>query len=302
MNVPGVRVLATEVLAVRVDDAAAVVASWARDGGGRAVCAANVHMVMEALDHPDFAATLAVADLVVCDGRPLVWVCRLQGAADARQTRGMDLMLETCRLAARYGLRVGLYGGESGVCDDVVRRLEHEFQDLDIAFRWSPPFRPLTAEEDDAVVASVVSSGVQVLFVGLGCPKQERWMLAHRDRLPCVTLGVGGAFDMLAGRVRVAPPWARRIGAEWLYRLASEPHRLWRRYARYNARFGLLALRQVLNVRIARWSRPRQGDLEPGGVYRAQSNGNGHGETAGSGARLESERGPSGRRWPATPS
>ena len=250
MNASGEHVLTTEVLPVGVDEAAAVVVAWAEDGVGRAVCAANVHMVMEAWDDPSFAEALASADLVVCDGRPLVWACRLQGVSDALQTRGMDLMVRTCRLAARRGLRVGLYGGEPELREEVERRLTRLWPDLEIAYSWSPPFRALLPEEDAAAVDAIVSAGVQILLVSLGCPKQERWMIAHRDRLPCVALGVGGAFGMLAGTVRVAPHWVQRLGLEWLYRLAAEPQRLWRRYARHNGRFVVLALRQALDLRL----------------------------------------------------
>jgi N-acetylglucosaminyldiphosphoundecaprenol N-acetyl-beta-D-mannosaminyltransferase len=201
-------------------------------------------MVMEAWDDPSFAATLASADLVICDGRPLVWSCRLQGVRDARQTRGLDLMLAVCRLAARRGLRVGLYGGEAAVTDEVRRRLVDRFPDLNVCYSWSPPFRPLTEQEDADVVGVIAAAGVQILFVVLGCPKQERWMAEHRGRLACVMLGVGAAFDMVAGEVGVAPAWMQRVGLEWVFRLAQEPRRLWRRYTRHNSRFVILALLQ----------------------------------------------------------
>jgi N-acetylglucosaminyldiphosphoundecaprenol N-acetyl-beta-D-mannosaminyltransferase len=250
VNASGEHVLTTRVLPVDVDEASAVVAAWAGEGAGRAVCAANVHMVMEAWDDPAFAEALASADLVVCDGRPLVWSCRLQGVNDARQTRGMDLMIEVCRLAARRGLRVGLYGAEPQLREAVGRRLSRLSPGLEIAYSWSPPFRALSPEEDDAVVDAIVSAGVQILLVSLGCPKQEWWMIAHRDRLPCVAMGVGGAFGMLGGTVRVAPRWVQRLGLEWLYRLTAEPRRLWRRYSRHNGRFAVLALGQALDLRL----------------------------------------------------
>jgi N-acetylglucosaminyldiphosphoundecaprenol N-acetyl-beta-D-mannosaminyltransferase len=235
-------ILTTPVLPIGVDEASSVVAAWAADGGGRVVCAANVHMVMEAWDDPSFAATLAGADLVVCDGRPLVWSCRLHGVRDARQTRGLDLMLAVCRLAARRGLKVGLYGGEPAVAEEVRRRLVARFSSLDVCFLWSPPFRPLTEQEDADAVEAIAAAGVQILLVALGCPKQERWMVERRQRLECVMLGVGAAFDMVAGTIGVAPPWMQRAGLEWVFRLAHEPRRLWRRYAIHNSRFIVLAL------------------------------------------------------------
>jgi N-acetylglucosaminyldiphosphoundecaprenol N-acetyl-beta-D-mannosaminyltransferase len=243
-----ITVLTTRVLPIGVEEAASVVAAWAADGTGRVVCAANVHMVMEAWDDPSFAATLAGADLLVCDGRPLVWSCRLQGVRDARQTRGLDLMLAVCRLAARRGLNVGLYGGEAATADEVRRRLVARFPGLNVCYCWSPPFRPLSAREGDDAVATITAAGVQILFVVLGCPKQERWMMEHRERLACVMLGVGAAFDMVAGVVGVAPPWMQRAGLEWVFRLACEPRRLWRRYTRHNGRFVVLALLQWWRV------------------------------------------------------
>jgi len=241
-------VLTTRVLPVGVEEAAGVVAAWAADGRGRVVCAANVHMVMEAWDAPSFAATLAGADLVVCDGRPLVWSCRLQGVRDARQTRGLDLMLAVCGLAARRGLKVGLYGGEAAVAGEVRHRLVARFPGLDVSYCWSPPFRPLSAREDDDAVVAITAAGVQILLVVLGCPKQELWMMEHRERLACVMLGVGAAFDMVAGVVGVAPPWMQRAGLEWVFRLVREPRRLWRRYTRHNGRFVVLALLQWWRV------------------------------------------------------
>lgn len=252
MKAPGVKVLSTEVLPIEVDEAAGVVAAWAEDGAGRAVCAANVHMVMEAWDDPAFAGELAAADLVVCDGRPLVWACRLQGITEARQARGFDLMTAVCDLAARRGLKVGLYGGAPAVTREVRRRLLTRFPNIDVAYVWSPPFRALTTAEDAVVVAAIAAAGVQVLFVSLGCPKQEHWMLDHRARVECVTLGVGAAFEMLAGEVRVAPRWMQRMGLEWLVRFVGQPGRLWRRYARHNGRFVVLALRQALARRAGR--------------------------------------------------
>jgi N-acetylglucosaminyldiphosphoundecaprenol N-acetyl-beta-D-mannosaminyltransferase len=227
---------------VSTEEAGSVIAAWAADGGARTVCAANVHMVMDAWDDPSFAAGLAGADLTVCDGRPLVWASRLQGVKDAQQARGLDVMLKLSSLAARRGLRVGLYGGRPEVLDEVRRRLVRRDPGLDIVYAWSPPFRELADEEDVAAMAAISAAKVQLLFVSLGCPRQEQWMFAHRDRVDCVMVGVGAAFDMIAGTVGTAPRWMQRIGLEWVYRLASEPRRLWRRYTRHNGRFVALVL------------------------------------------------------------
>jgi len=222
---------------------------WAAEGRGRVVCAANVHMVMEAWDDPGFAHALAGADLVVCDGRPLVWYCRAAGLGAARQARGLDVMLAACAAAERSGIRVGLYGGTSDALQLVRRRLAEAYPELDIVYSYSPPFRTLTQAEDDAVTAAVAKAGVQILFVALGCPKQERWMLVHRERVAAVMLGVGAAVDFVAGSVPSAPRWMQVAGLEWAFRLAHEPRRLWRRYARSNLRFVLLAARTLLSNR-----------------------------------------------------
>lgn len=251
MIIRPVEVLTTRVLPIAADEAASVVAAWAADAAGRVVCAANVHMVMEAWDDGVFAAALNGADLSVCDGRPLAWVCRLHGVRGARQTRGLDLMNEVCERAARRGLLVGLYGGSPAVVQAVRRRLCARHPQLQVSYCWSPPYRELTRAEDDVVVHAIREAGVQLLFVSLGCPRQERWMFAHRDRLPCVALGVGAAFDMLAGEIPVAPRWMQTLGLEWILRLVSEPRRLWRRYARHNGRFVVLVLRRWLDGRAA---------------------------------------------------
>jgi len=247
-----VEVLTTRVLPIAVDEAGSVVAAWAADAAGRVVCAANVHMVMEAWDDRLFAAALNGADLTVCDGRPLAWVCRLQGVRGARQTRGLDLMNEVCARAARRGLRVGLYGGSPAVVQAVRSRLCARHPELQVSYCWAPPYRELTPAEDDAVVHTIREGRVQLLFVSLGCPRQERWMFAHRDRLPCVALGVGAAFDMLAGDVPVAPRWMQTLGLEWVFRLVREPRRLWRRYARHNGRFCVFVVRGWLARRARR--------------------------------------------------
>jgi N-acetylglucosaminyldiphosphoundecaprenol N-acetyl-beta-D-mannosaminyltransferase len=239
-------ILTTSVLPVGAREAAEVMQGWAEEGVGRVVCAANVHMIMEARDDPAFSAGLATADLVFCDGRPLLWFCRLSGDRRAKQARGLDVMLNVCELAVRHGLPVGLYGGRPEVLADVEKRLKAGFADLDIRYRFSPPFRELTPEEDEEHVAAIKAAGVRVLLVALGCPKQERWMLEHRDRLPLTMLGIGAAVDFVSGAVQPAPRFVQAAGLEWVHRLLTEPRRLWRRYARTNTRFVALAAAQLL--------------------------------------------------------
>lgn len=225
---------------------------WATAGYSRYVCVANVHMVMEAHDSPEFRGVVSRSDLVTPDGMPLVWALRCLGLADASQVRGLDLFLRVAERAAAENLPVGLYGGTPEALDGVCRALEGRFPGIEIVCRISPPFRPLSPDEDRALTDEIAASGARVLFVGLGCPKQERWMAAHKGRFPGVMVGVGAAFDFLSGRVREAPRWMRTTGLEWLFRLATDPGRLWKRYAKHNPRFSALLLLQLLNSRYHR--------------------------------------------------
>jgi len=154
--------------------------------------------------------------------------------------------------AAREGIPIGLYGGTPDLLEMFVRILKRRYPGVRVVCRIAPPFRPLTPEEDEAVTKEIQSSGARILFVGIGCPKQERWMEAHKDRIPAVMLGVGAAFDFHTGRVRQAPGWMQAAGLEWLFRLLMDPRRLWKRYAKHNPRFVVLFLRQLLGLRFGR--------------------------------------------------
>ena len=242
---------ARRILGMRVDAstyarAVQAILEMAETGGGT-TCVATVHMVMEAHDDPAFQRLVNAADLVTSDGMPLVWTLRARGLREAERVYGPDLMPAVCAAAAARGVPVGLYGGSPDVIAELPQRLAERFPGLRIAFASSPPYRALTPAEDAAVALAIRESGARVLFVGLGCPKQERWMAAHRERRPCAMVGVGAAFDFLAGAKRQAPRWMQRAGLEWLFRLASEPRRLWRRYAIHNPRFVWRVLRETLS-------------------------------------------------------
>jgi len=246
MTAPFEFVLTTRVDLVDIPAAGRLIADWARESRGRMVCATNVHMVMEAHDDPSFGSIVNGADLVVADGRPIVWACRLLYHRAVAHVRGLDLTAYVCDMAERENLNVGLYGGAPATVQEVRSRLLQHYPGLSLTYSWSPPFRPLTPEEDAADTQAIRAADVQLLLVGLGCPKQERWMAAHRDQLSCAMVGVGAVFDMLAGQQRVAPRWLQRAGLEWAYRLIQEPRRLWSRYAKHNFRFVLyVAIRYV---------------------------------------------------------
>ncbi len=213
----------------------AVVAAQAR----AYVTAAAVNLVMSAGEDPATLAAVRGATLAVPDGQPLVWALRALGHRAATRVYGPDLMLAFCARAARDGTPMFLYGGRTPqALAQLQERLCERFPGLRVVGGLSPAFREPTAEDDEQAIAAIDSSGAQVVWVGTGQPKQELWMHRLRGRLRAPLLvGVGAAFDFHAGLVPQAPPWMQRAGLEWSYRLAREPRRLWRRYARYNPRF-----------------------------------------------------------------
>ena len=241
-----VRVVSLDTTVINIDSAMSRIVEWARAGESRYVCFSTVHMVMESHDDPEFAAKVNGADMVVTDGMPLVWMQKRQGRNDGGRVRANDLMTRLCEISAKENIKIGFYGGRQEVIDGILARAKRELPDLQIGYAYSPPFRPLTADEDAKITEEIKNSGAQILFMGLGCPKQENWMAAHRGKIPAVMLGVGASFDFYAGNVKESPQWLQNIGLEWLYRLAQEPRRLWYRYLILNPRFMWLAARQLL--------------------------------------------------------
>ncbi len=225
------------------------IAELVEQKNGGYVCFSTVHMVMESFDNAEFGAKVNSADLIVTDGMPLVWMQKLQGKREANRVRANDLMISLCEYAEKYNLKVGFYGGRQEVIDGILERAKKDFPNLEIAYAFSPPFRALTGEEDAEIVENIKNSGTQILFMGLGCPKQENWMVAHKDKFPAIMLGVGASFDFYAGNVKEAPEWMGKLGLEWLYRLTQEPKRLWKRYLILNPRFVGLAFLQLSGLK-----------------------------------------------------
>jgi N-acetylglucosaminyldiphosphoundecaprenol N-acetyl-beta-D-mannosaminyltransferase len=209
----------------------------AQQGQKGYVCVANAHMLVTARREPAFREVVERAPLVVSDGAPLVWQLRRQGFSQAHQVRGPDLMLRVCERAAETGMPVYFYGGDETLIADLRAVLSRRTPDLVIAGAEAAPMLPPRPEMDGAVVERIRRSGARLVFVGLGCPKQEFWMQAHASQLDAVLIGVGQAFAIAAGRLPEAPLWMRRRGLEWLFRLISEPRRLWRRYLITNSLF-----------------------------------------------------------------
>ncbi len=222
---------------------------WARNGDSRALVFANVHVIMEAFDDPSFREQLNAADVVAADGVPLVWVLRLLGFKRATRVYGPDCTVQALRAAAEAKIPVGFYGGSQKVLEAIQVEAKRQFPELDISVAISPPFRPLTQQENDGFLKQIAESKARFLFVGLGCPKQERWMMENYRKLPVVIFAVGAAFDFIAGSKAQAPRWMMRLGLEWLFRLATEPRRLLRRYLKHNPRFVFYSLQQILTQR-----------------------------------------------------
>jgi len=212
------------------------------------VCVSNVHMCMEVFDDQIFESVVNGADFVVPDGRPIFWAQRLLGFNTAQQVRGQDLMNQLCADAAKHHLNVGLYGGAStSVLTQVKAELQKANPELQIPFAFSPPFKKLSDLEMSEIAAAVNAAQVDILFVGIGCPKQELWMAAQKGQVHCVMLGVGAAFDFISGRKSHAPKWLQYLGLEWMFRLCSEPGRLWKRYLIQNPRFIFFFVKQLLS-------------------------------------------------------
>lgn len=230
-------VLGCPIDAVEWADARARIGRWAAAHESRYVCLSNVHSVVLANREQGFGRALRLADMATPDGAPVAWAMRRFGAPAQRRICGPDLMLALCDDAAEAGLPVFLYGSTQATLERLRDNLLRRFPRLRIAGLVSPPFRPLSDAEEDAIVARINDSGAALVFVGLGCPKQELWMQRHRGRIHAVMLGVGAAFDFHAGTLARAPRWMQRCGLEWLHRLASEPRRLWKRYLVTNSRF-----------------------------------------------------------------
>lgn len=222
---------------------------WASRRESRYICICNVHSVVTASHDSDFRDVIRDADMATPDGAPVAWMMRRLGFAEQIRIDGPDLMLRCCERAAKTGVGVFLLGSLPSTLAALQIQLINDFPKLQIVGAVSPPFRAITSEEDEALVETLNKSKAGVVFVSLGCPKQERWMAEHRGRVNAVMVGVGAAFDFHSGSIKRAPGWMRHNGLEWLHRLVSEPRRLWRRYLFTNSKFIAKACAQLLGRR-----------------------------------------------------
>lgn len=218
------------------------------------VVAAAVHALMVARSDPEMRSALDEATLVVPDGMPIVWAANLLGAELTDRVYGPELMARYCKRSAAKGHRVFLYGGHSNdALSALTDKLRARFPGIDICGSYCAPHRPLTGEEEGLIVKTLNESRADVVWVGTGAPRQEKWMHRMRDRLDApVLIGVGAAFDFHSGRIPQAPPWMQKRGLEWLFRLSREPARLFKRYLVYNTGFMAAFARQYLSYRRRR--------------------------------------------------
>jgi N-acetylglucosaminyldiphosphoundecaprenol N-acetyl-beta-D-mannosaminyltransferase len=245
---PRVNILGVHVSAVNMNQALAAVDFWIEHRQSQYVCVTPAHVVMDGYWNPEVRVWINRAGMATPDGMGIVWLLKAKGHRTVSRVYGPDLMPATCQHGLADHRRHYFYGGEPGVADALAARLSGRFPGLRVAGTFSPPFRMLTAEEDASAIRRINESEPDILWIGIGSPHQEQWMAEHLGKVKVpVMIGVGAAFDFLSGRKRHAPLWVQRSGLEWLFRLGSEPRRLWRRYAQYPLFFGLVLL-QTLGI------------------------------------------------------
>ena len=215
------------------------------------VCVAATHTLMACREDPELRAAVANTSFTVPDGQPIVWALRLNGHRLPDRVYGPELMTRTCARGAATGMKFYLYGSrDNDALTKLQCNLEHSHPGLQVVGSYSPPFRSLSVDEYEAIAENINRSGADVVWVGIGVPKQEKWMARMRPLLDApVLIGVGAAFDFHAGLIPQAPAWMQKRGLEWAFRLMKEPRRLWRRYARYNLRFVAAVAREYLRRR-----------------------------------------------------
>ena len=242
-------ILGVGISAVNMRQALEVIDGWIQRGERGYVCLAAVHSVLDCQGSVTLRAIFNRSGLTTPDGMPLVWILRMRGHREVSRVYGPDLMLAVCDHFNQVGAGHYFLGGKPGVPERLAERLAERISGLKVRGTYSPPFRELTVKEDAQLVDDINSASPDILWVGLGSPKQERWMVQHRQAIDApVTIAVGAAFDFLSGRKPQAPRWVQRSGLEWLFRVGTEPRRLWRRYAEYPW-FVVLLLAQLTRLK-----------------------------------------------------
>jgi N-acetylglucosaminyldiphosphoundecaprenol N-acetyl-beta-D-mannosaminyltransferase len=245
-----VNVLGVGISAINLDLAISAIGSALAEKRKGYICVTGVHGVMEAQNDEGFRSILNRSFLTTPDGMPMVWAGRLAGFRQMSRVYGPDLMLLLCEYTRQRGYSHFLYGGRQGVAAELQRRLEEKLPGLKIVGTYTPPFRPLEPAEEAELIQMIADAKPDIVWVGLSTPKQERFMAKYGERLDATLLiGVGAAFDFHSGRVRQAPPFVQHSGFEWLFRLCTEPRRLWRRYLSTNPAFIINSLLQITGLK-----------------------------------------------------
>lgn len=239
------RILGVNVAVTNMQDTVNLITAHIEELRGRFICLSNVHTTVMAEKDEEYRKVQNAAFLALPDGSPLALVQRLRGFKEAEQVAGPDLMPGIWRATENTSISHFFYGSSQQTIDALKKNLEKKYPGLKIAGMESPPFRPLTQEEDREAVERINASGASIVWVGLGAPKQERWMYDHQNQVNALMLGVGAGFDFHAGTVKRAPGWMRRHYLEWLYRLMQDPKRLWKRYVETNGKFILLSAKDA---------------------------------------------------------
>ena len=239
-------ILGVPVDVLRSREAVERIFKWALRRESRAVCVCNVHSLVTARRNVAHADAIRSADLVTADGAPIAWMVKKKGHTGQDRISGPDLMWDCCQKASELGTEMFLYGSTPATLRRLQQNLADRFPGIKVVGAYSPPFRELSAEEDTAIVDMINRSGARIVWVGLGCPKQEAWAHAHQGRVNSVMVGVGAAFDFHAGVVKRAPIWLRQLGLEWLHRICQDPRRLATRYLVTNSIFIVAVLRETL--------------------------------------------------------
>lgn len=245
-----VNILGVGVNPVTLPQAVTQISTWIENRSRAYVCACTVHTVMECRRDEQMYRAVNGAGLAVPDGMPLVWLSRAASRRPVSRVYGPDLMLALCQLSLERGYSHYFYGGAAGVPEQLADKLQARFPGLRIAGVCSPPFRSLNPAESDDIATQINQAAPDIVWVGLGTPKQDLWMAEFRPRLAApVLIGVGAAFNFHTGLIPQAPLWMQRSGLEWLFRLSQEPGRLWYRYLVYNPWFLLLLCGQALGLK-----------------------------------------------------
>ena len=242
----GIRVLGSFIDSLKYENCIRQIIKWALISESRTVCICNVHVVVTANSNFALQSAINNCDMATADGMPIAWTLRSNGFPSTDRISGPDLMQDLLSTLCSHKLPVFFYGSTPKTLDSLIRRVAHRYPGLPVAGYYSPPFRSLTSTEDAHVIEMLNSSGARIIFIGLGCPKQELWMAEHKGKVNAVTIGVGAAFDFHAGNIKRAPKLLQRLGMEWLYRLYQEPGRLFYRYMTTNGIF----IKYVLQKKI----------------------------------------------------